>query len=313
MTKILILRSDEVLYDSLGAFEVLRIGDRATFLFFLSSEAEQSEITVTLQCSMIAAANAYLFPASGTTPMGPTSPMGGMGIGIDMDDPDDPERFRRGSPWTPAVVHTGSYAFGAPGEAASSPLLFAAPASSPFGHDKDRDDEDDDDDGACKPSPAEAARTRHAKAAYIALVRVSRWKAVVGRTLDRDHVGVYRRDVGDTMVNAYYVLRDYLLVYLVDEAARGGAWAWETIEAPLFLLRCVYEAVDFSAMSTATPCEDGATAALARLFGAGAAGGDNGNGNGKDDAEREAVAQQRRTALGLVVFQKCATSEMMKT
>ncbi|KAF8156219.1 hypothetical protein K438DRAFT_2026380 [Mycena galopus ATCC 62051] len=262
----------------------------------------------------VPAANAYLFPTSGTTPIGPTSP---MGFGIDMDDPDDPERFRRGSPWTPAVVRTGSYAFGAPAEASSSasahapspsPSPFAAPSSSPFGHDRDNDE--DDDDGARKPSPAEAARTRHAKAAYVALVRVLRWKAVVGRardTLDRDRVGVYRRDVGDTMVNAYYVLRDDLLVYLVDEAARGGAWAWETIEAPLFLLRCVYEALDFSSTSTATPREEGVTAggaALARLFGAEVWGrlpqGGADTGNGKDDAEREAVACLRRTALALV-------------
>ncbi|KAF8156161.1 hypothetical protein K438DRAFT_2026353 [Mycena galopus ATCC 62051] len=121
-------------------------------------------------------------PRPAAHPWTPPRPWGGtgMGIGIDMNDPDDPERFQCGSPRTPAVVRTGSYAFGMPGEAsssahASSPSPFAAPSSSPFGHNRDEDHD------ARKPSPVEAARTRHSKAAYVALVTVLRWKAVGGR------------------------------------------------------------------------------------------------------------------------------------
>ncbi|KAJ7432478.1 hypothetical protein B0H11DRAFT_808219 [Mycena galericulata] len=137
-----------------------------------------------------------------------------------------------------------------------------------------------------------------------------------------DHLerfAVYRRDVADTLVNAYYILRDDLLAfYVADVAARLDARAgWEDIEATLHCLRAVHEALD--------PDAAGANPALARLFGAGVfgrlpvsygaeeyrggmgvPGGGHGGGMGlglgeeREREEREAIARVRRTALGLV-------------
>ncbi|KAJ6468925.1 hypothetical protein C8R45DRAFT_1218716 [Mycena sanguinolenta] len=245
----------------------------------------------------IPAANAYLYPTpSSSSPFTPEM------------DADDPERFRRGSPWTPAAVRTGSYSFGASSSSAPYPAEDGG-AGAEAG--------DGAAAGGAREGGAEAARTAHARAAYVALVRILRVKTVcISRGKDREWLerfGVYRRDVGDTIVNAYYVLRDDLLVYLVGEAAKGGAW--ETIEAPLFLLRAVHEALDLDSASTspssfisgsANPPSSSAqgmgTAALERLFGAEVwgrlpqgLGGESGK-----EGERDAVARLRRTALGLV-------------
>ncbi|KAJ7452683.1 armadillo-type protein [Mycena galericulata] len=174
------------------------------------------------------------------------------------------------------------------------------------------------------PSPAHQARAAHARAAYAALVRILRGKVVCGRGRgwgrDRlERFAVYRRDVADTLVNAYYILRDDLLAfYVADVAARLDARAgWEDIEATLHCLRAVHEALD--------PDAAGANPALARLFGAGVfgrlpvgygaeeyrggmgvPGGGHGGGMGlglgeeREREEREAIARVRRTALGLV-------------
>ncbi|KAJ7321674.1 hypothetical protein DFH08DRAFT_1085874 [Mycena albidolilacea] len=250
----------------------------------------------------IPAANTHLFASSSHSPF-PSNPSTPLPQEHDMDD-DDPERFRRGSPWTPGVVRTGSYAFSG---AAANP---GTPA----------DEAGAGGRGGGAAEKAEERRTAHARAAYVALVRVLRAKAVCARGWGRDRLerfGVYRRDVGDTIINAYYILRDDLLVYLVDEAAKGGAW--ETIESPLFLLRAVHEALDLdstsfspTALPSSAPALSVGGAALDRLFGdevwgrlpmatgdpgagAEAGGGQNGGKGG-----RKAETRLRRTALGVV-------------
>ncbi|KAJ6485347.1 hypothetical protein C8R47DRAFT_1321195 [Mycena vitilis] len=318
----------------------------------------------------VKAANPHLFPSpprsqSQTYPLGafpPGTPQATSPAQYDMDD-DDPESVRGrggagGTPWTPGVVRTGSYAFGGGsptfalagsgggggsgggvggGGGMTSPPAFRSATSfgfpssgggaNPFappsqygdggdrgGEDKGEGEGEGEDDGegggeggAGGGGAAEKARMVHARAAYVALVRILRAKVVCARGWGRDRLerfAVYRRDVGDTLVNAYYILRDDLLVYLVGEAAAGleAGRAWETIEAPLHCLRAIHEALDLESTSTSTsPDADAGVRALGRLFGAGVwgrlpsgAGGQGGKG------EALAVARLRRTALGLI-------------
>ncbi|KAJ7661997.1 hypothetical protein DFH06DRAFT_363441 [Mycena polygramma] len=314
----------------------------------------------------VKAANPHLFPTPSSTTQSQsqsqTYPLGSFPPGTpqalspsfpgtpqyDMDD-DDPESVRGrggagGTPWTPGVVRTGSYAF-ASGSGGASPAMsptfalggsgggggmasppafrsassFGFPSGNPFapeaapyqgdrnGGDGEDDEGDDGEGGGGGGGAAEKARMVHARAAYVALVRILRAKVGCGRGWGRDRLerfAVYRRDVGDTLVNAYYILRDDLLVYLVGEAAVGleDGRAWETIEAPLHCLRAIHEALDLESTSTSTsPDADAGVRALGRLFGAGVwgrlpsgAGGQGGKG------EALAVARLRRTALGLV-------------
>ncbi|KAJ7789978.1 hypothetical protein B0H14DRAFT_3571590 [Mycena olivaceomarginata] len=111
---------------------------------------------------------------------------------------------------------------------------------------------------------AEKTHTAHARAAYVALMRVLWAKAVCARGWGRDRLerfGVYRRDVGDTIINAPPLTPPS-----------------QTIESPLFLLRAVHEALDLDSTSfspTALPSSAPASApalsvggaALDRLFG----------------------------------------------
>ncbi|KAI0743038.1 ARM repeat-containing protein [Daedaleopsis nitida] len=95
-----------------------------------------------------------------------------------------------------------------------------------------------------------------AKAVYTELVGVLRRKVVWppravlnGWAKDqRDKFIAYRRDVGDTLINAYYVLRDDMLTFYVDEitrqlSTRRDADGWEEIEATLHCIMAVQEAV----------------------------------------------------------------------
>ncbi|KAJ7604267.1 armadillo-type protein [Roridomyces roridus] len=147
--------------------------------------------------------------------------------------------------------------------------------------------EDDGEDGEPKAeSPAQKARAAHSTAAYAALVRVLRSKVVWRRGWGKERVEkfpAFRRDVGDTLVNAYYVLRDDLLVfYVADVQARIDAGrGWEDVEATLHCLRAVHEALD--------PDSAGATPALSILFGPQVFG-----------RLPAGYARVRRTALGLV-------------
>ncbi|RPD63454.1 ARM repeat-containing protein [Lentinus tigrinus ALCF2SS1-6] len=95
-----------------------------------------------------------------------------------------------------------------------------------------------------------------AKAVYTELVSVLRRKvvwpprAVLGgwaRGMSRRFV-VYRRDVGDTLINAYYVLRDDMLAFYVNDvlqrlSTRQAHEGWEEIEGTLHCVMAVQEAV----------------------------------------------------------------------
>ncbi|KAJ7913239.1 hypothetical protein B0H13DRAFT_2470623 [Mycena leptocephala] len=146
-----------------------------------------------------------------------------------------------------------------------------------------------------------------------------------------ERFAVYRRDVGDTLVNAYYILWDDLLVFLVAEAEAAAAGVervrgmWETLEAPSTA------SAPCTRRSTSIRCplsppgprldEGRGLAALGRLFG-GRCGegclalflfqqrimgrmrgiqGQGGQGQGQgEEGEALAVQRLRRTALGLV-------------
>ncbi|KAI8996297.1 ARM repeat-containing protein [Trametes punicea] len=95
-----------------------------------------------------------------------------------------------------------------------------------------------------------------AQAVYSELVAVLRrkviWppKAVLnGWTRDqKDKFQAYRRDVGDTLINAYYVLRDDMLSFYVNDllqrlATRQEQDGWEEIEATLHCVMTVQEAI----------------------------------------------------------------------
>ncbi|KAI0056845.1 hypothetical protein BV25DRAFT_1995352 [Artomyces pyxidatus] len=91
-----------------------------------------------------------------------------------------------------------------------------------------------------------------AKAVYSELAAALRTKVrwpppPVGWAKDQvDKFQVYRRDVGDTLINAYYVLRDDMLAFYLNNITelmstrRGG---WEDVEATLHCLMSIQEAV----------------------------------------------------------------------
>lgn len=108
-----------------------------------------------------------------------------------------------------------------------------------------------------------------AKAVYSELVQVLRRKvewpdALTLRTWPRDRrdkFQAYRRDVGDTLINAYYILRDDLVGYYVNDllgrlASRQDQQKWQEVEATLHCVMAIQEAV---------PIEDNPH--LVRLFG----------------------------------------------
>ncbi|KAH9851222.1 ARM repeat-containing protein [Lenzites betulinus] len=95
-----------------------------------------------------------------------------------------------------------------------------------------------------------------AKAVYSELVTVLRQKVVwPPRTVfngwsrdQRDKFLSYRRDVGDTLINAYYVLRDDMLAFYVSDVMRRLSTrqehdGWEEIEATLHCIMAVQESV----------------------------------------------------------------------
>ncbi|KNZ71941.1 Importin-13 [Termitomyces sp. J132] len=94
-----------------------------------------------------------------------------------------------------------------------------------------------------------------AKAVYSELVQVLRRKVAFpekGAGWSKDQVEkfqVYRRDVGDTLINAYYVLRHDMLGYLVEDViqrlnGRQEQDGWQEIEATLHCITSIQEAID---------------------------------------------------------------------
>ncbi|CAA7262307.1 unnamed protein product [Cyclocybe aegerita] len=101
----------------------------------------------------------------------------------------------------------------------------------------------------------ESKQVLMAKAVYTELVKVLRRKVAFpppGSGWSRDQVEkfqVYRRDVGDTLINAYYVLRDDMLAYYVNDvierlASRQDGEGWQEIEATLHCITSIQEAID---------------------------------------------------------------------
>ncbi|KAI0290272.1 armadillo-type protein [Multifurca ochricompacta] len=105
------------------------------------------------------------------------------------------------------------------------------------------------------PPESEVAREKEmwalAKAVYAELVAVLRTKvrwSTPPSGWGKDQVErfqVYRRDVGDTLINAYYVLRDAMLAYYLEDfteklSKRNEIGGWEEVEATLHAL-CPYK------------------------------------------------------------------------
>ncbi|KAG9308679.1 armadillo-type protein [Chiua virens] len=131
--------------------------------------------------------------------------------------------------------------------------------------------EGEEDEGGSIPSGDVEENNRLAlvNAVYVELVKILRSKVAwppqsilsVWPKDQMDKFQVYRRDVGDTLINAYYILRNDMLCYYlndIQERLANGLESngWEDIEATLHCIMSVQEAV---------PLEDNQF--IARLFG----------------------------------------------
>ncbi|KIJ61703.1 hypothetical protein HYDPIDRAFT_115503 [Hydnomerulius pinastri MD-312] len=154
-------------------------------------------------------------------------------------------------------------------------------------------DDADDERGSVPPSSDVEERNRLAivNAVYVELVKVLRRKVawppqslLSGWAKDQvDKFQVYRRDVGDTLINAYYILRNDMLGYYLNDIQerlnnRHEPEGWEEIEATLHCIMSVQEAI---------PLEDNPF--IAQLFGPGVLG----------RLPTTGQDRVRRTALGL--------------
>ncbi|KAI0033743.1 armadillo-type protein [Vararia minispora EC-137] len=85
------------------------------------------------------------------------------------------------------------------------------------------------------------------KAIYSELATVLRTKVRWPSEKIRWPKGNYRRDVGDTLINAYYVLRGDMLAYylndLSDRLFKPGSTEWEEVEATLHCIMSIQEAL----------------------------------------------------------------------
>ncbi|KAF9228193.1 ARM repeat-containing protein [Gyrodon lividus] len=132
-------------------------------------------------------------------------------------------------------------------------------------------DEVDEERSSVPPNSDVEERNRLAivNAVYVELVKILRNKVVwppqsmvSGWAKDQvEKFQVYRRDVGDTLINAFYILRNDMLGYYLNDiqerlVSRHEFNGWEEIEATLHCVMSVQEAV---------PLEDNPL--IARLFG----------------------------------------------
>ncbi|KJA24831.1 hypothetical protein HYPSUDRAFT_65152 [Hypholoma sublateritium FD-334 SS-4] len=129
----------------------------------------------------------------------------------------------------------------------------------------------DDDQSPRVPETGEGGESQQvltAKAVFRELVKTLQRKVVFpppnsGWSRDQiDKFSVYRRDVGDTLINAFYVLKNDMLTYYVTDiaerlAARNVNDGWQEIEGTLHCITSIQEAID---METAPE--------LSRLFSA---------------------------------------------
>ncbi|CAG8743627.1 3362_t:CDS:10, partial [Cetraspora pellucida] len=66
----------------------------------------------------------------------------------------------------------------------------------------------------------------------------------------REQFKIYRRNVGDTVTNSYYVLQDQMLAFFVDLAITQlnlpgrNPSQWQDLESTLFCIKCIAEVVD---------------------------------------------------------------------
>ncbi|KAK0494340.1 armadillo-type protein [Armillaria luteobubalina] len=92
---------------------------------------------------------------------------------------------------------------------------------------------------------------------YVELVKILRRKTTFpprGHGWSKDQIirfQTYRRDIGDTLINAYYVIRDEMLIYFVDSLIQELSnrsdpnQGWEEIESTLHCLSSLQEALDY--------------------------------------------------------------------
>ncbi|KAF8553854.1 ARM repeat-containing protein [Imleria badia] len=131
-------------------------------------------------------------------------------------------------------------------------------------------DDGEDERGSAPPVDVEESnRMVLVNAVYVELVKILRSKVawppqsvLSGWPKDQvDKFQVYRRDVGDTLINAYYILRNDMMGYYLNDIQERlvnppESSGWEEIEATLHCIMSVQEAV---------PLEDNQF--IARLFG----------------------------------------------
>ncbi|KAK2462484.1 hypothetical protein APHAL10511_005454 [Amanita phalloides] len=112
--------------------------------------------------------------------------------------------------------------------------------------------EEDEENGASRNSPEQVAMAR---AVYFEVVKVLRRKATFpppGSNWTKDQMEkfqVYRRDIGDTLINAFYVLRDEMFIYYINEltdrlASIQDKKEWQEAEATLHCIMSIQEAME---------------------------------------------------------------------
>ncbi|TFK19652.1 ARM repeat-containing protein [Coprinopsis marcescibilis] len=114
------------------------------------------------------------------------------------------------------------------------------------------DYEEEEAEDVPPPPRKEPIQVEMAKSAYIDLVQILRRKVAFppqcGWSKDQlEKFNVYRRDVGDTLINAYYVLRQDMMTFYVNDVVRrlsDPLQDWQEIEATLHCIMSIQEAIE---------------------------------------------------------------------